>query len=378
YNNGLLQKIIDYKYNAKNQLEAEYYFNPSRKPLGYKEYKYHTDGNLKLSNTYLGKKLSLTTEYDNFGRVIKIEKYNKQEMVINQTRTSYNDNGRTERIYNKNNILITKANYTSDNQLKELIKYDNDREIYSEVYDFENGVKKSGKILSFGNLIKQFDYDANGILVKESKLNQGKLISYTVYKYNDKGLISDATQYSSSNKVLSDWKYHYTKKNQISKEETYIGNKLLFKSIYSYNNSGHKTSTKFYKENLPIKIEYYNKVGKLDKLIIYKKGQPFNTVIYQYKKGRLIQQKLYNLINELERIITFEYGLDAKTKLPIKKEHGFDRKKQYLGSIVTYYNSQGQITRKEFYDHSKLLYEIIHFDSMGNVARTEKAENRDN
>ncbi len=370
YNKGLIKKIVKYHYNKENQLLKEESFTRHAKLIAHKSFVYNKNKYLRHVNSYAMGKLITTVEYDDYGRKVKLKYYDKNETLYSYKHNEYTTNGKTTKEYDKYNNLVKVSKYTPLGQIKSLEKIEGNTIVYSEVYKYNNNVRKTVEVKKLDKLSRKLTYNEKGLLIKNQKYDFGKLKHYIIYKYNEKNQVVQAQQYD-PNKLIISWKYIYDKKGRVINEQIFKEGVLVSQIKLSYKANGKNKSKTLYHKNKPVKTLFYDPKNRVYRAITYKNSRVNNIVVYLYnKKGLLKQEKLYNKVRELDKILVYVYNKKNQRIM----EHGFDKKKQYIGSRVFYYNSIGKVAKEKRYNWLKELIKVIYFDSNGNITKVDNFE----
>jgi len=186
-----------------------------------------------------------------------------------------------------------------------------------------------------------FKYDDENRLKKKSTSLDGSLSSEKIYRYDDRGNLTEMTENNSLGKIIRNNKHRYDEKgNKIEKIEYKPDGSLFYKHIYKYDDKGNKIEWRYYNSNLKLiykwKYKYNDKGyfihgkriysnGKSDLKSTYKRNnegviiewkQYENGILInneEYKdddRGNLIEQIILEKFNFVKKIITYKYEYD--------------------------------------------------------------------
>lgn len=211
----------------------------------WREYKYDVKGNLIFEK---GSDVGDTFVYEyNKDNKISIIYSSNWEMTKekNSKKYEYNENGYLEKIYGKN-LLLEEYEYNANGNMIKKVEYNDDMSIsqsYTYEYDSNNRLTKDVLYNSSGNLRKwnSYSYDTNGNLTEEKNYStfEDPVQAFT-YKYDEQGKLirKDREIYWSDRTDKYYYIYEYDADGNLTKETNYIcqedGDVINFYRVYEY------------------------------------------------------------------------------------------------------------------------------------------------
>jgi len=230
-------------------------------------------------------------------------------------------------------------------------------------------MKISGKVKSV------IDKRYNPIL-KSGEAQKGKLISTTFYTFNDAGNQIEKTieeMDESNQKVITKTTYKYNTDGNIIESNTMQGGKLTDKNIYKYNEKGYLTEYFVYNPDGSIsnRFVYKNDANgnRVEEVQYLSDGSSMGKYTYKYDdKGNKIEWNSYNQDGSLFSKTYFKY--DGKGNMV---ENGSYMNGKVSNKYTVKYDSNGNIIEQINYDDSGKPYmkriNKYNFDTNSNWTR---------
>ncbi len=381
YKKGRLDNLVKYFYDKEGQIIREEYFTNKGRLFAYKVFIYDNKGNITLANRFVKRRLTDTTEYDAHGREIAEKQYNNDGLIASTAKITYKPDGKIIRRHNNFNQLISISKYNKHEQLVSHLKYNNDIVIYSEEYDYREGVLRKAQYHTNGKISNLIIYNDRGLQSKNEKYKEGSLLTYSTFSYDKKGNMNRARQYSRSGTLISTWKYYYNKKGKVVKEESHQNSKLISKIQYTYHQDNTLRSKKtfqkrdFYRKtqdgNISITKDYlieefFDARGRVFKKATSINGKLEQAIVYRYdKNGKIVREELYDRVGELVRYVKVKYDIKGQRI----REDGYNRNDNYEGTIFYFYDQRGNRVKEERYNWLKQLYQKLIYGANGKVLK---------
>jgi len=214
-----------YRYDEKGNLVDETERNREGKLLSRALNEYYENGNMKQSRR---------TRYDKSGKTLNINYIEFNEAGKTTFKKSYLPTGAVSNVfkyeYDNEGALMSKVCIRPSGNVSQRF-----------TYEYQNGKLKSEKEYSNNVLTGQKDYNAKGLIAKETiKNKRGKLL-ITEYDYFSNGRIKEKISLTDS-KITQKEKYIYDNDYRITEKLTLDKNELLISSEkYEYFDWGYTT-----------------------------------------------------------------------------------------------------------------------------------------
>ncbi len=312
------------------------------------------------------------------------------------------NNGYTTLTTTIDGILEHQILYDIDGSRLEETSYSNGSISQSYIYD-ENEKLISKQI---DNEIYTYDYDTNGMLVKEHYIVDGSEVETTIHSYNEKGQKIETTYYNSKGEKKGYWEvFIYDKRGDLVKEEhySYYGEKVSYNE-YVYDNNHNLTSNIYYydgeavhhhtytydSDNRELSYSFisFGEIVEQQKCIYDKNGNQMFTEFYDRisesftyndyqfdENGNLVETINYNDSHNENYRITYIYDKSGN-KTEEKKTNSDDEVEYYYQwqydnngntiRYVAYTVGSKEYTNQYTYDDNNNLIEDIRFDLNGN------------
>ena len=217
-----------------------------------------------------------------------------------------------------------------------LVKTNNADIIADKLAEIEAGTLTD----SSGNIRRMNGYDENG-----------NLVWYHIYSYNEKGRTSAVTAYNSQNQQIGHVDKEYDEEGR--KTVDCIMNSTtgeIIKCVYIYDNNGN--IVKELRGNREEIVREYNADNKVIRWSDYRDGKLSYYIEYEYKDGQMIKETSYSAQGECRGYIIHEYDIDGKH---IKLSH-YDANGTMYEYWINSYNENGKRIGTKYYDaEGKLL-----------------------
>lgn len=196
-------------------------------------------------------------------------------------------------------------------------------------------------------------------IVKSGETQKGKLISTTVYTFNDAGnQIENTTeeQDESNQKVITKTTFKYNTNGNVIESNTIQREKLTDKNIYKYNDKGHLTEYYVYNPDGSIsnRFVYKNDANgnRIEEVQFLSDGSSMGKYTYKYDdKGNKIEWNSYNQDGSLFQKTYFKY--DDKGNMI---ENGSYMNGKTSNKYTVKYDSNGNIIEQVNYDDNGKAY----------------------
>lgn len=181
---------------------------------------------------------------------------------------------------------------------------------YEYIYDSYGNKTMEVQYISDNRVTKReeykYDYDENGNVIRESRLENGKAVHYTTYKYDERGnkiylanAMEDGQEYSYGEFSYDDngnviWEAHYFASDNSEKLEY----------RYEYDSNSNMTLKTSFKDGKEIdrSIFEYDKNGNWNSYVNQIDGEEFFRSVYEYdRKGNKITEIIYSQGKETKR-----------------------------------------------------------------------------
>lgn len=222
----------------------------------------------------------------------------------------------------------------------------------------ENDLQKEnlkGKVKSITE-IEYYPIEQGEKIIKGNTTSSGKIITF----YNLKGNRIEKKQYNLGNDVILKFSYHYDNKELLTKWEVYDvdeelnKNKLIHQYTYKYDN------------DFLVETIWYNTNEDKSQKWVYKNN----------KKGQQIEEKICDIQGECSWTSTFEYDNKGNfiQKDSYKEEVLYERK------IIKYDDNNNILEKKQYYIvdenlNTKYSYKYTKYDSNSNWIQQIEYEN---
>lgn len=154
--------------------------------------------------------------------------------------------------------------------------------------------------------------DASGNVITHNVLNsENRVNSSKEYRYNNESKIIYSKNDDVVGEMLEETFTDYNAQGQISKDSTYLNEKLIAKTLYEYTNGFLTTKTRIGRNN---KVDYVitydnNNKGKVTEERFIYNGELLSRVENSYDEfDNKVLEKRYNQNNQLLRTKTWEYN----------------------------------------------------------------------
>jgi len=205
----------------------------------------------------------ITATYDKAGNLIEQDWYKKDPQTINRktikTYDSQNNITESKEFDGKGN-LKNRVEYTyyDDGSKKQTIQYSGKGKVL-QLWNFDcNPVGKlqAERLKDTNKICIHYETDKDGNPIKVNEEYQGgtglfgKTYRY-ITKYNKNNNLIDAAWYNLNGKLISHWSESYNADGKMTEYTIYKGGaqEILYKSIYTYDNSGNMTESILYKKS---------------------------------------------------------------------------------------------------------------------------------
>lgn len=208
-------------FNKSGNLEniTQYHYLPDGK-LGKKEI-------MSNSNKLL---LSCSYEYNNEGKMTKIDIYNTIEQKKNIITYDDAKDSASHSIFSEDGKIL--STYKEDSHNVVFCEYINEQLHQSTTYNKNNGSSEESTFDNLGSLISTKKFDSTNVLTEEKLYNQGSLVQRNVYRYNKQGLRTEKLEYiGNSNTIEKQFIYSYDKNGRKTKMDVYNANGKILEYV---------------------------------------------------------------------------------------------------------------------------------------------------
>ena len=215
-----------------------------------------------------------------------------------------------------------------------------------------------------GGLKEVIEYDGMERIKRKEKYGGGKdWLSEFRYYYMGEGLWpSQVREYDRSQRLKRRWEYWYNVRGQVILRKEYEKGKLGEVNYKEYDQkSGFLKKEKFFKGKKMQRVLHYDIRRRLSRVEIGKGGELEWSLHRRYNdQDELVEEIQRGKTGVIEQYTLYSYERGRKIQ-----EDGYDRRKQYLGSIKYEYGQGGYVRRKRYYNYRRRLYRVELFNRLG-------------
>jgi hypothetical protein len=252
YKNGIMSFQSVQNYDDKGKLIKKSETNSGNDNYYTTEYTYEYDS--KGNNT------KVIFKQNNVFKNITLKQYSSTGILISEELSNDEKVNPIQKTTFTNNIAEKTFPNSKNKERKE---FDNDGKILKVEYiDENNTVKRSTKndFDTKGNLLKitQFDafdkltietnyeYDSKNNISKETTSRNGNLYNQSIFEYNSVGKLIKKTRKDASDKTEYFYTYEYNQINQMTREVYWYNNKIVNYTTHQYDSKGNKTKEEYF------------------------------------------------------------------------------------------------------------------------------------
>ena len=226
-----------------------------------------------------------------------------------------------------------------------------------------------------GGLKEVIEYDGVERIKRKEKYGGGKnWLSEFRYYYMGEGLWpSQVREYDRSQRLKRRWEYWYNVRGQVILRKEYEKGKLGEVSYKEYDKkSGYLKKEKFFKGKKMQRVLHYDIRRRLSRIEIGKGGELEWSLHRRYNdQDELVEEIQRGKTGVIEQYTLYSYEGGRKIQ-----EDGYDRRKQYLGSIKYEYGQGGYVRRKRYYNYRRRLYRVEIFNRKGKRVKVRDLTNQ--
>ncbi|HNV45912.1 MAG TPA: hypothetical protein PLE73_00865 [Spirochaetota bacterium] len=242
-----------------------------------------------------------TKRYKKEGDTVKVLVYDNQDNLKSYVVQEYDP-------VHKN--IVKLSNYDKNDRLRTYITFE---------YDAAGTLMKKSNFDAAGKPTGyQFEFDKNGNLVKDSYYEAGALRRYSVHEYDAQNNLVKRTRFDGQGRLDSYKMFTYNDRGMLAEHQNYSASSaLLWNMVSSYDAAGRRVKVQYFEREgggmgLKFTKEFtYDDKGNLAKVATYDRaGNITGSGVYKYDaKGNKTRQEYFDERNELLGFSIYDYDM---------------------------------------------------------------------